>query len=101
MSAYKADLIISLGGREGLSVQEETIVEMCSRDFLLLENIDAYLLTVGIFNRKRKQAYPLLASRMQVSDSLARKLQMLKLKRRIAPMRSLNDLLSRPSPTTP
>ena len=94
MAQHRGDLIASLGGRDGLSEQELPIVELVSKDLLLLESIDAYLFTVGVFNKKRKQAYPLLASRMQVSDSIVRKLQALGLQRRAAHRQSLQDILA-------
>lgn len=94
MADYKADLVASLGGLENLSSQELTLVEMCAKDWLLLQDIDAYLLQVGSYNRKKRQAYPLLASRCQIADSLTRKLQALGLSRRSKPINSLAALLS-------
>ena len=100
MAQHRGDLIASLGGRDGLSEQELRIVELVSKDLLLLESIDAYLFTVGIFNRKRKQAYPIVATRMQISDSITRKLQALGLSRRSKPTQTLAELLmKRPEPT--
>lgn len=94
MSAYRANLVSSLGGKDNLSVQEITIVELCSRDWQIIQQIDAYLLTVGMFSKRKKAAWPLLATGLQVADSLARKLQSLGLHRRSRPVQSLSQLLS-------
>ena len=100
VSQYKADLVASLGGPANLSTQELTIIEMCAKDWLILQSVDAYLLQAGLFNRKKKTAYPLTIQRMQVADSLTRRLQALGLARRSKPTQTLAELLmKRPEPT--
>ena len=101
MASYQADLVSSLGGAENLSAQEMTVVEMAARDWLLLQDIDAYLLQVGTFNRKKRQAYPLLASRIQISESLTNKLKALGLSRRAKPVSTLASLLAGEHNQTP
>ena len=78
-------------------------MEMCSRDWLMLQHIDAYLFQTGIFNKKRRQAYALTVQRMQIADSLTRRLQALGLQRRAKPL-TLNDYLNgngKPKPSAP
>jgi hypothetical protein len=101
IAKYRAELLSSLGGADSLSAQENTLVEMCSRDWLMLQHIDAYLFQTGIFNKKRRQAYALTVQRMQVADSLTRRLQALGLQRRAKQLPSLSDYLatSKPTPT--
>ena len=101
LAQYRADLLRSLGGSENLSTQELSLVELCGRDWIILQQIDNYLLTVGCFNRKKRQAYPLLASRSTISDSLTRKLQALGLSRRAKPVQSLAALLNGSTNTQP
>ena len=93
IAKYRAELTASLGGSDNLSAQENTLVEMCSRDWLMLQHIDAYLFQTGIFNKKRRQAYALTVQRMQLADSLTRRLQALGLQRRAKPL-TLNDYLN-------
>lgn len=93
IAKYRAELLSSLGGAENLSAMELTILETCSRDWILLQSIDAYILQTGAFNKKRRQAYPLTVQRMQIADSLTRRLQALGLQRR-AKQVSLSDYLA-------
>lgn len=97
MAQYKANLVSDLGGQGSLSTQELTLVEMCAKDWLILQSIDAYLLQVGVFNKRKKSAHALTGQRMQIADSLTRRLQSLGLQRRAKPTQSLGDLLSQAS----
>jgi len=101
IAKYRAELLASLGGSDSLSAQENTLVEMCSRDWLMLQHIDAYLFQTGIFNKKRRQAYALTVQRMQIADSLTRRLQALGLQRRAKPVLSLSDYLANGKTTKP
>lgn len=106
IAKYRAELLSSLGGAENLSAMELTILETCSRDWILLQSIDAYILQTGAFNKKRRQAYPLTVQRMQIADSLTRRLQALGLQRR-SKVLSLSDYLTTgtakpgPAPASP
>jgi hypothetical protein len=100
MSAYKADLVSSLGGEGNLSAQELTVVEICAKDWLILQSIDSYILQAGTFNRRKKSCYSITTQRMQIADSLIRRLQALGLARRSKPCQTLNQLLQAPRPTS-
>lgn len=93
MAEYKAELLASLGGADNLSAQELTLLEMCSRDWLLLQSIDAYLLQHGAFNKRKRAAHAITMQRCQIADSLTRRLQALGLKRRSRPVAGLAELL--------
>lgn len=93
IAKYRSELLSSLGGSDSLSAQENTLVEMCSRDWLMLQHIDTYLFQTGIFNKKRRQAYALTIQRMQIADGLTRRLQVLGIQRRSKPL-TLNDYLN-------
>jgi len=84
MKAYRADLISSLGGAD-MSTQDLTIIDLCAKDKLIVDSIDAYLLQAGLFSKRKKAAWPLLATRLQVADSLTRKLQALGLSKKESP----------------
>jgi hypothetical protein len=107
IAKYRAELLSSLGGAENLSAMENTIVEMCAKDWLLIQTIDAYILQTGAFNKKRRQAYALTVQRMQLADSLTRRLQALGLQRRAKPVLSLSEYMTtgkakpNPAPTSP
>jgi hypothetical protein len=70
IARYRAELLSSLGEAENLISMELTILETCSRDWILLQCIDAYILQTGAFNKKRRQTYSLTIQRMQIADSL-------------------------------
>jgi len=97
MSAYRADLISSLGGKDNLSTQELCLVDMCARDRFVLEQIDAYLLTVGLFSKRKRSAFPLTLQRNTIADGLTRRLLALGLSRRSKPTKTLAELLSTPN----
>jgi hypothetical protein len=94
IAKYRAELLASLGGADNLSSMEHTLVEMVSRDWIMIQHIDAYLFQTGIFNKKRRQAYALTVQRMQIADSLTRRLQALGLQRRAKQVPSLSDYLA-------
>jgi hypothetical protein len=96
MAQYRAELLASLGGADTLSAQELTLVEMCAKDWLILQTVDAHILQAGLFSKRKRAAYPLTVQRMQIADSLARRLNMLGLKRRSRPAQTLAELLAAP-----
>lgn len=100
ITSYRSELVASLGGADNLSAQELTLVEMCAKDWFLLQSIDAFLLQHGAYNKRKRAAYALTIQRCQVSDSLTRKLQLLKLERRSKPLNTLSALLSAPCEPT-
>jgi hypothetical protein len=97
MKAYRDNLVASLGGADNLSQQELTVVDICCKDWLILQSIDSYLLQAGLFNKRKRTAYPLTVQRMQIADSLTRRLQALGLQRRAKPVQTLASLLAMPS----
>jgi hypothetical protein len=101
VAQYRAELLSSLGGAENLSAMETTIVEMCSRDWLLIQHIDSFILQTGAFSKRRRAAYHITIQRMQIVDSLTRRLQALGLQRRAKPPISLSDYLANGSKPTP
>jgi hypothetical protein len=94
ISGQRAALVASLGGEEHLSTQERMLVQLCARDWAILEQIDNYLLQVGLFSKRKKAAWPLVATRMQVEDGITKRLLALRLEKRARPTLSLNDLLN-------
>jgi hypothetical protein len=92
---WKRELKDSLGGEAGLSLQEKTIIEICSRSALFLNHIDAYLTTQpSLINRRRKTLIPVVEQRERLASSLARNLSLLGLRRRAKPVPSLAEYLA-------
>ncbi len=88
MNAYRTNLVESLGGADALSQQELTIIELVAKDKLIVDSIDAYLLTVGLFSKRKKSAFPLLIQRQTIADGLTRRLLALELNRRSKPTKN-------------
>ncbi len=101
MSAFKADLLSSLGGSENLSAQRLCFVDLAVKEWLILQTIDGFFSQAGFFQKRKKTAYPLLASRMQVADGLKRSLLALGLERKAKKMPTLQELLAMPSKPLP
>jgi hypothetical protein len=65
LAEWRRDLIADLGGPEQISKQREALVDLCVREMLMLDSIDAYLLELGraIINRKRRSLLPVVRER--------------------------------------
>jgi hypothetical protein len=81
LAAWRADLVRDLGG--DVSTQQAAIIELVVRTKLMLESIDAWLLSQQTLVLARKKALlPVVRERMQLSDALARYLGQLGLERK-------------------
>jgi hypothetical protein len=80
LAAWRAELIRDLGG--DVSTQQAAIIDLAVKTKLMLDSIDAWLLTQRtlVFAR-RKSLLPAVRERMQLSDALARYLGQLGLER--------------------
>jgi len=88
LGVWRADLIRDLGG--DVSTQQAAIIDLAVKTKLLLDSIDAWLLTQPTLVNKRKKALlPVVRERQQLADSLARYLKDLGLERR---QRDVQDL---------
>jgi hypothetical protein len=92
--SWKRSLIQDLGGEWAISAQQEALIEMVTRTRLLLEHLDSFLLgQPSLVNKKRRSAYPVLAQRQHLVDSLARMLGQLGLKKLPKDIGNLEDYL--------
>ncbi len=89
---WRSELIRDLGG--DLSAQQLTLIELCVRNRLFLDSLDVYLMGLpSLVNKRKRAALPILATRMQLSDSLARLLSQLGLQRRMPEAPDLADYI--------
>jgi hypothetical protein len=94
LAKWRRDLIEDLGGEENVSVQQQTLADLCVKNKLLLDSIDSWLLTQKtLVVAKRKALLPAVLQRGQLADSLARMLGQLGLERR-QKVKTLQDVLS-------
>jgi hypothetical protein len=88
-------LITDLGGPAAVSTQELAVVDLAVRTKLLLDSIDAWLLTQrSLINVRQRTLLPAILQRQQLADGLARYLTQLGLKRRKAPAKSLEQYVT-------
>jgi hypothetical protein len=98
LDIWRNELIADLGGESAVSTQQKALVGLCVTTKLMLDSLDAWLLSQGsLVNVRKRSVIPALLSRTQLSDSLARYLGQLGLARKARPVQSLDQLLH-PSP---
>ena len=83
LAEWKAELIDDLGGRQAISTQQTAIIDLAVKTKLLLDSVDAWLLTrPSIIDKRRRTVLPIVRERQQLADALSRYLQVLGLARR-------------------
>ena len=93
LAAWKAALIRDLGGE--VSTQQEAIIDLAVKTRLLLDSIDAWLLTQpSLVNARKKALLPVVRERQQLADALARYLGQLGLQRKARDVLSLHEYLA-------
>lgn len=84
LSQWRADLVHDLGGQDNVSTQQEALIDLAVKSKLLLDSVDAWLLTQpSLVNRRKKALLPVVRERQQLADGLARYLGQLGLERRV------------------
>lgn len=79
---WQKDLANDLGGIGALTTAQRTLLELSTRTRLILEHLDAYLLTKkSLLNKRQGKLIPMVMDRMKVSDTLTRQLLALGLDR--------------------
>jgi hypothetical protein len=95
LAQWRTELINDLGGPGAVSTQEAAVVDLAVRTKLLLDSIDAWLLTRrSLINVKQRALLPAILQRQQLADGLARYLGQLGLKRRKPPTKSLEQYVT-------
>lgn len=94
LSQWRADLIRDLGGKDSISTQQEALVDLAVKSKLLLDSVDAWLLTQpSLVNKRKKSLLPVVRERQQLADGLARYLGQLGLEKKIQ-QKTLQELLA-------
>ncbi len=95
LARWRAELIDDLGGRDAISTQQAAVVELAVTTKLLLDSIDAWLLTQpSLVNVRKRALLPVVRERTQLADALARYLGQLGLERRAPNITDLSTYLS-------
>jgi hypothetical protein len=83
LARWRADLVGDLGGADAISTQQHALVDLAVKSKLLLDSIDAWLLTrPSLINARKRSLIPVLLQRQTLADGLARYLAQLGLERR-------------------
>jgi hypothetical protein len=91
---WRADLVADLGGADAISTQQSALVDLAVKSKLLLDSIDAWLLTQkSLVNIRKRSLIPVVMQRQTLADGLARYLGQLGLQRQIKAT-SVNELLT-------
>jgi hypothetical protein len=91
-------LIADLGGEDNVSVQQSALIDLTIKSKLLLDSIDAWLLTQPtLINKRKKALLPVVLQRQQLADGFARYLSQLGLEHKVK-TRTLHDILNEDEP---
>jgi len=94
LAEWRADLMADLGGRDAISTQQAAIIDLAVKTKLLLDSIDAWLLTQpSLIDKRRRAVLPVVRERQQLADALARYMTALGLERRARPAKTLTEVL--------
>ena len=94
LAKWRADLLEDLGGKETISTQQESLVDLCVRSKLMIDSIDCWLLSQkSLVNMRKRSLYPVVRERVQLADSLARYLGQLGLERKAKTVPPLHEYL--------
>ena len=94
MRDWRADLVTDLGGEDGLSTQEKSLVDVVTRTKVMLDQIDLWLLHQPRLVTKRKGLNPVVLQRVLLVQSLRQLLDALGLKRRAKDTQTLEAYLA-------
>lgn len=95
LAEWKAELIGDLGGRQAISTQQIAIIDLAVKTKLMLDSVDAWLLTrASIIDKRRRAVLPIVRERQQLADALSRYLQVLGLERRSKPAIDLQSYVA-------
>lgn len=97
LTAWKADLIRDLGGDP--STAQLAVIDLAVKTKLMLDSIDAWLLTQpSLVNQRKRTLLPVVRERQALADALARYLSQLGLERRARPLPDLQGYLAEKAP---
>jgi hypothetical protein len=95
LAAWRAELLTDLGGIEAVSTQELALVEEAVKTKLILDSVDAWLLTQpALIERRKRAVLPAVRDRQALVSTLRALLGDLGLKRRAKAMPTLAEYLA-------
>lgn len=96
LDAWRSDLIEDLGGPGAISTQQRSLVDLAVRTKLMLESINAWILTQrSLVNARKRSLLPVVRERASLAGQFQGLMKDLGLERRPAPAESYADRLNR------
>jgi len=96
LAQWRGDLIADMGGPSVVTTQQRALIDLAVGTKLLLDSIDAWLLTQpSLVNARRRSVLPAVLQRQQLADSLAGYMGKLGLERRTAKVNDLKGYLEK------
>src|SRR2546425_8401804 len=93
LASWRADLVRDLG--DDVTTAQAALIDLAVRSKLLLDSIDAWLLTQpSLVNARRRALLPVVRERQALADGLARYMTQLGLERRAKPVADLSTYLA-------
>jgi hypothetical protein len=90
LAKWRDDLITDLGGADEISTQQSALVDLAVKSKLLLNSIDAWLLTQPtLVNARKRSLLTVVLQRQTLADGLARYLTQSTIRNILAPMRGM------------
>jgi len=94
LSEWRTDLVQDLGGRAQISPQQAATIELAVKTKLILDSIDAWLLSQpSLIDRRRRRVLPVVRERQQLADALARYMMALGLERKTPAAKTMTEVL--------
>jgi chorismate mutase len=94
LNQWRRDLIADLGGDRAISTSQAALVDLAVKNRLMLDSIDAWLLSQpSLVDKRRRALLPVVRERQQLADALARYVQALGLERRRERVADLREYL--------
>jgi hypothetical protein len=94
LEGWRDQLLSDLGGSDQISTQQRAIISLAVQTKLLLDSIDAWLLTQPtLINARKRAVLPAVLQRQTLADALARYLVQLGLERKVKQLPSLQEYL--------
>ena len=98
LKKWRRELVDDLGGDDNISTQQAALIDLTVKSKLLLDSIDAWLLTQPtLINKRKKALLPVVLQRQTLADGFARYLSQLGLERKVK-TRTLHDILNDDEP---
>jgi len=96
LDSWRVDLLADLGGAPAVSTQQAALVDLAVRTKLMLDSIDAWILTQpSLVNARKRALLPVVRERASLASQFQAVLRDLGLERRARPAPSLSEILAR------